>query len=97
MLLLEFIDNFCFDFFLELMEIYYLSPVQLQIYGIAQYVLCCPVPRRPLHSLLHTTDGGAGLLLPPALEVFPYEVEPLLSLATALAAANPDSCLKVCP
>lgn len=40
-------------------------------------------------------DGGAGLLLPPALEVFPYEVEPLLSLATALAAANTDSCLKV--
>ncbi|MPC28492.1 Nucleoporin NUP188 [Portunus trituberculatus] len=40
-------------------------------------------------------DGGAGLLLPHALEVFPYEVEPLLSLATALAGANPDSCLKV--
>ncbi|XP_064083813.1 nucleoporin NUP188-like [Macrobrachium nipponense] len=50
----------------------------------------------PPASLFWTEeDGATGLLLPPALEVFPQDVEPLLSLTTALALANPESCLKV--
>lgn len=39
--------------------------------------------------------GGAGLLLPQAIEVFPYDVQPLLSLMSALAVANTESCQKV--
>ncbi|KAK7069538.1 hypothetical protein SK128_020408, partial [Halocaridina rubra] len=39
-------------------------------------------------------DGATGLLLPQALEAFPYDVEPLLYLTTSLAMANPESCLK---
>ncbi|CAL4145683.1 unnamed protein product, partial [Meganyctiphanes norvegica] len=39
--------------------------------------------------------GGAGLLLPGAIEAFPQDSGPLLSLATALAKANTYSCGKV--
>lgn len=49
----------------------------------------------PAHLFWAEEGGGAGLLLPQALEVFPHDVEPLLSLTTALAQANPESCHKV--
>uniref|UniRef100_A0A6A7FUA9 Nucleoporin NUP188 homolog n=1 Tax=Hirondellea gigas TaxID=1518452 RepID=A0A6A7FUA9_9CRUS len=39
--------------------------------------------------------GGAGLLLPDALAVFPHKPAPLLALCTQLAKAGPDSCSKV--
>ncbi|XP_042241516.1 nucleoporin NUP188-like [Homarus americanus] len=49
----------------------------------------------PAHLFWSEEGGGAGLLLPQALQVFPHDVEPLLSLTTALALANPESCHKV--
>ncbi|XP_045596083.2 nucleoporin NUP188 isoform X2 [Procambarus clarkii] len=55
----------------------------------------CLAQDPPAYLFWAEEGGGAGLLLPQALEVFPHNVEPLLSLATALALANPESCHKV--
>lgn len=55
----------------------------------------CLAQDPPAYLFWAEEGGGAGLLLPQALEVFPHDVEPLLSLATALALANPESCHKV--
>lgn len=46
-------------------------------------------------ALYPPSGGGAGLLLPDALEVFPHRPTPLLALCAALSKAGPESCDKV--
>ncbi|KAK4289871.1 hypothetical protein Pmani_027800 [Petrolisthes manimaculis] len=55
----------------------------------------CLAQDPPAQLFWSEEGGGAGLLLPQALEMFPHEPEPLLSLSTALAKASTYSCNKV--
>ena len=49
----------------------------------------------PSHLFWNEEGGGASVLLPPALETFPYEPQKCLNMITSLADANKESAEKV--